>query len=223
MYSDVTARVTHDVFIKIQLAFHPEIVALKMTGPNLHLNSSLGSFLVGLMLSTIFYGITCAQVVYYFFHYRKDKWFLQVLVLLLWTLDTMVTAADIQFIWKLVVTNHASPSTLFPLARGCTVDYIGVALAVIIVQSYYMFNTWHLIANPLYRIPLVGMSMILALTSCICSLAAAWIGAPGVSPSTFALTKIPFDVQTTSASLADIIITVTLVITLRGKRTGFKR
>lgn len=194
-----------------------------MTGPNLHLDSSVGCFLVGLMLSSIFYGITCTQVAYYVFHYRKDKWFIQTLILLLWLLDTTVTVADIQFIWKLVVTNHASPLTLFPLARGCIVDYIGVALAVIIVQSYYMVTAWRLIANPLYRIPLIGISMILALTSCACSLAAAWIGAPGVSPATFVLTKIPSSMQTISSSLTDVIITVTLVITLRGKRTGFVR
>ncbi|OSX58500.1 hypothetical protein POSPLADRAFT_1152961 [Postia placenta MAD-698-R-SB12] len=75
-----------------------------MTGPNLHLDSSLGSFLVGLMLSTMLY-ITSSTTV-------KTSGFSKY-----WTLDTMVTAADIQFIWKLVVTNHASPSTLFPLAR----------------------------------------------------------------------------------------------------------
>ncbi|KAF9804528.1 hypothetical protein IEO21_09342 [Rhodonia placenta] len=90
-----------------------------MTGPNLHLNSSLGSFLVGLMLSTMLY-ITSSTTV-------KTSGFSKY-----WTLDTMVTAADIQFIWKLVVTNHASPSTLFPLARYVTghraesVDWLNV-------------------------------------------------------------------------------------------------
>ncbi|EED83474.1 predicted protein [Postia placenta Mad-698-R] len=159
------------------------------------------------------------HVAYYVFHYRKDKWFIQTL-----------------FIWKLVVTNHASPLTLFPLARNaidihagavftevkyyvtsyCACELLSIIehagldlqllyghrLALCVTSSAIATSSWSdcllrilspVIANPLYRIPLIGIS------SC---------GSVD---------------RTISSSLTDVIITVTLVITLRGKRTGFVR
>ncbi|EED83475.1 predicted protein [Postia placenta Mad-698-R] len=74
-----------------------------MTGPNLYLDSSVGCFLTGLMLSAMLY-ITSSIT-------AKTSGFSK-----RWLLDTIVVVVDVQTVWELLVKNHASPLTLFPLA-----------------------------------------------------------------------------------------------------------
>ncbi|KZT06666.1 uncharacterized protein LAESUDRAFT_749884 [Laetiporus sulphureus 93-53] len=44
-----------------------------MTGPNLHLDDTLGCLLVGVLLSAVLYGCVCSQGIFYLWNYNKDK------------------------------------------------------------------------------------------------------------------------------------------------------
>ncbi|EPS94465.1 hypothetical protein FOMPIDRAFT_1026197 [Fomitopsis schrenkii] len=194
-----------------------------MTGPNIHLDATVGCFFAGILLSVIFYGVTCAQTLFYVSEYSKDRWLMKGLVTLLFVLDTAITMADLDILWGYTVTNHSNPLALFALTDSFLVDYALSAVTVLLVQCWYMRNVWQFLSQRWYKIPLTAVCLMLALTSCACSLASVYLGnIDRTVPGIFVATKIPASLQTVSASVTDIYITVALTLVLRGERTGFK-
>jgi len=86
-----------------------------MTGPNLHLDDSMGSLFVGILFAVILYGVGCAQALYYARSYPKDPLSLKSLVTLMWILDTTRTVLDVVVLWQYLVRSHADPSGLTKL------------------------------------------------------------------------------------------------------------
>ncbi|KAI0729015.1 hypothetical protein C8Q72DRAFT_915653 [Fomitopsis betulina] len=194
-----------------------------MTGPNLGLDLTLGCFFIGIVLSVILYGATIAQSMYYVMEYKQDRWFMKTLVAILFVLDTATTMSDLAILWGYSVTNHGNPLALFLLGDSFLIEYSLSAITVLLVQCYYMRNVWQFLKQRWFQIPLTGCCLILALTSCACSLASVYLGNINrVIPGIFEQTKIPASLQTVTASLTDIYITVSLTLVLRGERTGFK-
>ncbi|KAH9839717.1 uncharacterized protein C8Q71DRAFT_846343 [Rhodofomes roseus] len=56
---------------------------------------------------TVLYGCTCAQTLYYCYHYPKDKMVTKVLVFVLWVLDTAKSISEAQQMWFYFVHRHA--------------------------------------------------------------------------------------------------------------------
>ncbi|KAI0933758.1 hypothetical protein AcV5_005824 [Taiwanofungus camphoratus] len=194
-----------------------------MTGPNLHLNDSMGCFFIGVFFSVAFYGTTCAQLIYYATEYPNDRWYLKCLVAFVWLLDTSSTILSVQIIWYYLVQGHANVITLTILPNTFVAEYAVAAIAVLLVQCYYMHNIWRLLGNRWYKAPLTAVMFILALISCACSFASVYLGAFNHRvPSIFDQTKIPASLQTVSATVTDVYITAALSWTLYGERTGFK-
>ncbi|CCM03436.1 uncharacterized protein FIBRA_05569 [Fibroporia radiculosa] len=94
-----------------------------MTGPNLGLDSSMGCFFIGVLFAIMFYGFTCAQVLYYVWRYPKDQMWLKTMVAVLWLLDTATTIFDVVFIWHYVVGGHADIFTLLSLPSAGAAEY----------------------------------------------------------------------------------------------------
>ncbi|KAI0937013.1 hypothetical protein AcV5_005010 [Taiwanofungus camphoratus] len=89
-----------------------------MTGPNLHLNSTVGCLFIGVIFAVMLYGCGCAQTIYYVLHYPKDPLYLKGLqVALLCALDTTRTILDVQIAWLYLVQNHANVSQLLYLPK----------------------------------------------------------------------------------------------------------
>ncbi|PCH40578.1 hypothetical protein WOLCODRAFT_162432 [Wolfiporia cocos MD-104 SS10] len=194
-----------------------------MTGLNLHLDPSIGCFFIGVLFSIIFYGVTCAQVMFYVWEYRTDRWYLRGLIGLLWALDTALTIADIWIIWGYMVTNHANVLSLTTLTNSFLAEYTIAATTVLIVQCYYMHNAWRLLVKRWYQVPVIVSMLVLALVSCACSLASVYLGnIDRHVPAIFVQTKIPAALQTVSASVTDVYITMSLTLVLRSERASFK-
>ncbi|KZT66298.1 hypothetical protein DAEQUDRAFT_730415 [Daedalea quercina L-15889] len=194
-----------------------------MTGLNLHLDPSIGCFFIGILFSIIFYGVTCAQVLFYVGEYSADRWWVKGLVASLFVLDTATTVADLDILWGYLVVNHSNPIVLAVLTNSFLVEYTLSAITVLLVQCYYMRNVWQFLQERWYRFPLTVIALVLALISCACSLASVYLGnIDRAVPGIFVKTKIPAALQTVSASVADTYITTSLTLILRGERTGFK-
>ncbi|GJE90575.1 hypothetical protein PsYK624_067180 [Phanerochaete sordida] len=58
----------------------------------LNVMSTYGVELIAAVFSTAFWGISCAQVFFYFLSYENDHWAIRFLVIFLWSLDTVVEA-----------------------------------------------------------------------------------------------------------------------------------
>ncbi|KZT12289.1 uncharacterized protein LAESUDRAFT_754766 [Laetiporus sulphureus 93-53] len=194
-----------------------------MTGVNLGLDPSIGSFFIGILFSITFYGITNAQVLFYYWEYRQDRWYLKAMVAWLWVMDTANSIVEVMVIWEYLVTDHGNPLGLFVLSNSFLAEYAIAAITVLFVQCYYMRNVWKLLQKRWYQVPLTITMLIFALISCACSLASVYLGTfDRAVPEIFVQTKIPASLQTVSASVTDIYITLSLTLILRGERTGFK-
>ncbi|KZT00173.1 uncharacterized protein LAESUDRAFT_732499 [Laetiporus sulphureus 93-53] len=194
-----------------------------MTGLNLHLGDSMGATLIGVLFSQLFYGCTCAQVLYYMWHYRKDRSSLRSLVAILWSMDTVATIVDIKIVWRYLVAGHANLSGHDVLFGDTSIEYSLAAVMVLIVQCYYMRTIWTLLAERRHnlKLALVVSMVICALVSCVCALVNVYIAIrdPGY-PDIFAKAETSAIVQITTASVVDIFISATLTWVLNGGRSG---
>ncbi|KAF9059762.1 hypothetical protein BDP27DRAFT_1238142 [Rhodocollybia butyracea] len=70
------------------------------------LDSLLGAAFIGIILSTVIYGVTCLQVYQYFTHHSyKDTTLLKIFVSLFVTIDTFHVALLVTFYYEYTVTN----------------------------------------------------------------------------------------------------------------------
>ncbi|KZT01833.1 uncharacterized protein LAESUDRAFT_686263 [Laetiporus sulphureus 93-53] len=194
-----------------------------MTGPNLHLNSSMGCLFIGNLFAIILYGLTCAQVLYYIWEYPTDSWRIRVLVALLWIFDTAITIANSQIMWHYFIQGHSNSLNLTSLALPFEIEYVFSAITTLVVQCYYMLQIWRLLRKKWYNLPMTIIIVLTAVVSCACGL---WLACITIQvpqlPAVFIHVKIPATVEPVLGLTADIYITVTLIWALNGERTGFK-
>ncbi|TFY62217.1 hypothetical protein EVJ58_g4004 [Rhodofomes roseus] len=142
-------------------------------------------------------------------------------------LDTGTTMADLDVLWGYIVGSHGNPVALFTLTDDTTVLLMhdcegGIRSFFLLVQCYYMRNVWQFLHERWYRLPLTIVS-VLDTGTYFLRLASVYMGnIDRTVPGIFIETKIPASLQTVSASVADIYITTSLTLILRGERTGFK-
>ncbi|KAH9841001.1 uncharacterized protein C8Q71DRAFT_721427 [Rhodofomes roseus] len=202
--------------------------------PPLDLNSTVGCMLVGALFSVLFYGLTCAQVVYYSSaYYSSDKALVKAFVYGITLVEELHTRSygvdeidkglvcllDVntghgKTAWALVIESHANPPSLLGVPR----------------TSHRVYPAEYVLAV-LYPWALVTAHVV-------------WInvqstfgdhGAPDLPVSGGSRTRdlnhqkalLGFEVETVAtqcgAALADLCICVSLCWTLRGARSGFKR
>ncbi|KZT10940.1 uncharacterized protein LAESUDRAFT_721352 [Laetiporus sulphureus 93-53] len=195
-----------------------------MAGVNLHLNGSLGCVFVGILFALLLYGITCAQTLYYAWHYRDNKITLKVLVAVLWMLDTARTCFDSQFLWYYFIKNRANPYGLETIANTFPVEYILADLAIVLVQCFFMYNIWKLLAGKWYRIPLSASALLLSLMSLAGGLGVVYKEQHDSKfQGTIGSSTAEATVNSVCAFVTDVYITVTLCLVLRGQSSEIKR
>ncbi|CCM06533.1 uncharacterized protein FIBRA_08806 [Fibroporia radiculosa] len=145
-----------------------------MTEPDLHIDSSIGAFYIGIVIATQFYGIACGQVLYYLWHYPKDSIKVKCSVVLLWVFDTVITIMAIMCLYGYTVQSHSQPSILHILLNSFTIEYTLAIILITAVQCYYMTTIWKLLARKWYKLPLIIAMVILALISLGCGFATAY-------------------------------------------------
>ncbi|KAH9926929.1 uncharacterized protein B0H18DRAFT_303782 [Fomitopsis serialis] len=107
-------------------------------------NSSIGCIFIGALMSLILYGCTCAQILYFFFHYNKrTEPFTKAIVILVWVLDTVKCVAEGQQMWFYFVQRHAQIFALLKLDnKSMGVEQLSEDVIKIVVQSYFLWKAW---------------------------------------------------------------------------------
>ncbi|KAG1743699.1 uncharacterized protein EDB91DRAFT_1274327 [Suillus paluster] len=104
----------------------------------------LPSHFIGVILSSLFYGFTLAQTLWYFQTYPKDRWTMKALVAFLWTLDTAqlaLVAASIYhytITWQGDIEMSSRVSKTFEASMGVT------SIIAFLVQLTYAHRIWRL-------------------------------------------------------------------------------
>jgi len=136
-----------------------------MTGPNAHLNSTIGQVFIGVLFSAFAYGLTCAQSLYYVGHYRSDQWVLKSLVSLLWLLDTIrIALVGNNLSWYLI-QNHNNMAALERIKGTFRAEHIVAIIVVLIVQCYFILSIWRLVKPNKFKALFTVTTMLLVMLS----------------------------------------------------------
>lgn len=182
-----------------------------------------GPMLIGVFLNTILYGIVIVQSIIYYLNYPKDSKWIRYFVLYLFICETINTLLDIGMIYEPLVARFGTERAVTRLPILFTADPL---LTVLISTPVQLFICWRItVLHRLSSIKIMPVSFLIAFLS-LCSFS----GGIGV---TVYNGKIPTFEQLTdsrwavilwlvSSALADILITICLVLSLRKCRTGFE-
>lgn len=90
--------------------------------------------LIGNILGSLLYGVSCAQTLYYFWHYPKDRRELKIFIAFLWALDTGRTITHTLCEWAFMVIYHANPVGIKSTPAVYMVDYFLTGLTIFVAQ-----------------------------------------------------------------------------------------
>ncbi|TFK69942.1 hypothetical protein BDN72DRAFT_839712 [Pluteus cervinus] len=117
---------------------------------NITFDGTLGALLIGMNISTIFYGITCVQIFLYATCPRtsKDGWFLKTLVSVLLALDTVHQVTIFIGMYRFLVTDYLNPLQLIkdastgPASLSFHTGLVCSDVLILLVQLYYTWRLW---------------------------------------------------------------------------------
>ncbi|KAF9647046.1 hypothetical protein BDM02DRAFT_2821025 [Thelephora ganbajun] len=107
------------------------------------LDNTLGAALIGVIVSAALYGVSCAQVFYYFQHYsKKDGRGTKAVVVAALISDTIHQALISHTIYTYLVTNYYKPQKLNDLVWSLVVEVLFNGITALLVQSFYAVRVW---------------------------------------------------------------------------------
>ncbi|OAX36459.1 hypothetical protein K503DRAFT_867567 [Rhizopogon vinicolor AM-OR11-026] len=123
--------------------------------------SVLSSHFIGVILSALFYGLTLAQIWWYYRTYQNDRWSMKALVAFLWALDTaqlVLVAASIYhytIVWQGDIEMSSRVSKTFEASMGIT------SIVAFLVQLTYAHRIWRLsFGNSLVTFSIVMLALV---------------------------------------------------------------
>lgn len=205
-----------------QLAACPTLVAVTILN-NLRVGSTLGVLFIGIVFSSMLFGLTVCQCFYYYRSTKSetDHWFLKSLVASLMILATVQEGFIVHSIYYYFVSNYYNPCALLGKAIWSNPAQIAVnAFVDIIVEGFLIHRGWKLGRNSILTticVVLVGAESALTLAYPIRLLLEGPVfdGLDALKPLGIATLG--------TAALADVCVTLTLVFYLSRSRTSFKR
>ncbi|KAJ6567329.1 hypothetical protein DFH09DRAFT_1314442 [Mycena vulgaris] len=105
--------------------------------------STMGATLIGLFLSSVFYGVTLLQTYQYYSKYaHEDSWYLLILVGVLTTLDSFAVISNMQSCYFYLITNFANLLAILHIDWSLTFSVISTACVGFLVQCFYAYRVW---------------------------------------------------------------------------------
>ncbi|KAH9915954.1 uncharacterized protein BXZ73DRAFT_106020 [Epithele typhae] len=177
-----------------------------------------GPLFIAVMIDIFFYGIIVTQSFTYFTTFHRDPKWMKILVTLVLILDTLNSCFDVAVVYVPLVLKFGNISALLVTGWTCHMNPTVTGIVASLVQGFYAWRV-HVIAQNRW---IVGT---------ICTLS--FVQLLGSIGTTVAATRVPYIpdfpklqsiviVWLTSAVMADLLITSTLVHYLRSRRTGME-
>ncbi|KAJ7268012.1 hypothetical protein C8J57DRAFT_1326377 [Mycena rebaudengoi] len=182
---------------------------------NAPLDNTMGSMLLGVIISAVLYGISTCQTLYYFTRYDRDPLYLKTLVALTLALDTLHLGFVIHTIYHYLISNYYSHGALQVMIWSVSLEALPTGVTAGLVQSFYAYRVWRMSHHNVFLTGLI-LLLIMATTGC----GTAWVVLALQAQTYERLLKIsPLTISINALSTAaDVIITATLCIMLRQTR-----
>nr|GAT57313.1 predicted protein [Mycena chlorophos] len=181
--------------------------------PNVQL--SYGPMLIGVFFNMILYGVLIGQVLTYYQLYSRDASWMRIFVAFLFVIETANTALNISIMYQPLILEYGQKPVFFP-----TVFMTQPLCVVLISTPIQLFFAWRI--HQLTKSPWV--SSIIGVFAAASFAGGVWTAAMVQLLRQFVkkpLLHNPALLWFWSSCVADVLITVSLVITLSKKKTGF--
>ncbi|KAI0356730.1 hypothetical protein OH77DRAFT_1423700 [Trametes cingulata] len=116
------------------------------------LDATMGPLLIGVILAAIMYGVSCSQMYYYFTRYPRDPWSIKLLVMAVWTTDSIHQALISHSVYWYLITEYGNPTALTLLSKSIIVEVFFNAFTGLFVQSFFAARIWKLSGGKLYLV-----------------------------------------------------------------------
>ncbi|KAJ6562253.1 hypothetical protein B0H19DRAFT_1375400 [Mycena capillaripes] len=191
-----------------------------MSAATLHsgasLDNTMGSMLLGVIVSAILYGISLLQCLFYFTRYGRDPLYLKALVASTVFLDTVHLVLVIHTVYHYLITNYYKNDTLQVMIWSVSLEALPTGITAGLVQSFYAHRIWRMSHH---SVVLTGLVLLLIVaTSGACG--TAWVVLALQAGTYERLLRIsPLTISINALSTAaDVIITATLCFMLQQTR-----
>jgi len=174
--------------------------------------------LVGVFFNCILFGVMVMQAFIYFQTYKGDQTWIRWFVFYLIIAETVNTCCDMYLIYQPLVQEFGTVTALtyFPMMLAAS-----PIVTVCVSTPVQIFTAW--------RISVVSQKKFIAIIICLFALlsfvGAFWVGVQVVTFKLFARKlsfqfNLPGVIWFVASAVADLLITVTLVFSLRARKTG---
>ncbi|EMD35694.1 hypothetical protein CERSUDRAFT_96803 [Gelatoporia subvermispora B] len=188
---------------------------------NANNDNTLGACLLGVIVASIFYGITVLQTYMYYRRYQHDGKLLKSTIGLLFTrlLDTIHEVFAIHVIYTVLVTRNGSPTALSAPPWSVVVNVLLTGISDVIVRLLFCQRLWKFSSNRFVVLPVfLGNACTLAGAIAFVVKAATLDSFP-----TFKTVSWTWYLALVSGVATDLILATSLVFYLWKSRTGFRR
>ncbi|KAF7333315.1 MFS domain-containing protein [Mycena venus] len=182
----------------------------------------LGPFYIGVVLNTFLYGILVLQSITYYQGFKRDRRWLRLFILYIFIAETVNTAVSVAMIYEPLISQFGTGKPMFLFPTYCFQYSPGQPIMETAVSvPVQFFYAW--------RIRIILQNWFAPALICLTSLAAlggAWWTSFVVQNAVDYLHKSEIDhpalVWSVSSAACDVLITMCLFFSLRGRKTGIK-
>ncbi|KAK0502510.1 hypothetical protein EDD18DRAFT_1141195 [Armillaria luteobubalina] len=193
---------------------------LQSPGEHAPLDDTMGSMLIGVIVSAILFGISVVQTLYYYSQYPKDVWYLKSLVAATIFFDSVHMLFITHTIYHYLITGYYDQTVLTRIVWSVIVEAVPTGVTGSLVQCFYTVRVWRLSRK---SILLTGTILFLIIADSICGtvwvvlalLRHTYTDLLHISPLTISINGI--------SAAADVLISASLCIILQRSKTGFRK
>ncbi|OBZ71785.1 hypothetical protein A0H81_08279 [Grifola frondosa] len=190
------------------------------------LDKTQGAVFIGVIVAAMLYGVSCAQVWYFYIRYPNDSGLVKILVGLVWIFDTAHQALISHTVYTYLIVNYGNGNTLDRIVWSIIVEVLFNGLTALLVQSFFMLRIFKLSDKNIWLIAPVFFLVLGEFASVIgTSDAVALYVAQALPLQTFdqldELKALSMVVNGLAAA-GDVLIAAILCTMLHRSRTGFK-
>ncbi|KAJ7238123.1 hypothetical protein B0H12DRAFT_1137877 [Mycena haematopus] len=179
------------------------------------LDNTMGSMLLGVIVSAVLYGISLLQCLFYFTRYGRDPLYLKILVASTLFLDTLHLSLVIHTVYHYLISDYYNNDSLQVMVWSVSLEALPTGITAGLVQSFYAHRIWKMSQHNIF---LTGVVLLLVVANTVCG--TVWVVmAMGARTYERLLRISPLTISINALSTAaDVIITSTLCFMLQQTR-----
>ncbi|KAJ7906529.1 hypothetical protein B0H13DRAFT_2333368 [Mycena leptocephala] len=106
------------------------------------LDNTMGSMLLGVVVSAVLYGTSLLQCLFYFTRYHRDPFYIRGLVTATLVLDNLHLGLVIHTVYHYLISNYYQNEVLQIMIWSVSLEALPTGVTAALVQSFYAYRVW---------------------------------------------------------------------------------